>query len=320
MIREEIVNFGEGGGLNGIFSSAIASGTDSFCLIFLNAGLIHKIGPNRIYRKLSEKFSKIGFNTFRFDFSGIGDSQSSNDKISGDASHVREIVMAMNCIQKSKGIDKFLLSGICSGARLAFLAALQDSRVIGLSLIDGEYEDAELMKQVVPKAHRKTALRYYKKNIFSLQRWMKLLSGKSKILTVKNVAILLRSIWVAMASKAKKESAFDGDRHQPLVASQPTSAGQWEKLVERGVKVQLIFCEGGSAIDIYNLTIAQQLSKYQKTREIETTLVNDVDHTFTPLWSQDYLSDLISSWLMKEFNERLSGQRRMPSETKSAKD
>src|ERR1044072_1198890 len=43
-------------------------------IVFFNAGMIHRIGPNRIHVKLARKLSNEGYDVFRFDLGGQGDS------------------------------------------------------------------------------------------------------------------------------------------------------------------------------------------------------------------------------------------------------
>jgi hypothetical protein len=319
MNRDEIVNFGEASSLTGIFASAKNSELNGKpCAIFLNAGLIHKVGPNRLYKKLSENYSENGLSTFRFDFSGSGDSEHSSKKLASDAHYFTEITMAMNWIEENKGIDKFLLSGICSGATLAFSASIDDSRVVGLSLIDGFYGDNDLLNEIGNQAERNTARRYYKKHIFSLKRWIKLISGRSnflnankiavwikligqlarKFINVKNITIGIKKKW--SPTLLQKGAEDKNDSYQVVLANQ-SLLNPWDTLIDRGVKIQMIFCEGGTAIDLYNMTLAKQLKKNIKAGELQSILIKDVDHTFTPIWSQNHLSDLTTSWLRKEF-------------------
>lgn len=306
MIHEEIVNFGKGGAMCGIFTPAPQKvSNNSLCIIFLNAGLIHKIGPNRIYKKLSESYAKNGFPSFRLDFAGLGDSGSSNDKISNGYEQINELKIAMNWLRENKGIDRFLLSGICSGAKIAWDVSLEDPRVIGLCLIDGVYADDQVLKAVEGKANRRLRIRYYKKNIFNQGRWLKLLSGRSKFLSFKNIVYAGKLILLSAKKKIKqlrrKTARKEGNS---TVISRENTLLPWKTLFERGVKIQMIFCEGGIAVDIYNLTLATPLIDYQKRRAIQTIVVNDVDHTFTPIWSQNHLADLTTSWLKSAFEEQ----------------
>ena len=297
------MNFGTDGYMCGIYTSArVKVRNDNLCIIFLNAGLIHKIGPNRIYKKLSIDYSEIGFASFRMDFSGLGDSGFSHEKVNNTNGKISEVKLAMNWLQENKGIDRFLLAGICSGAKAAWDASLDDQRVVGLCLVDGVYADDRLLKDVGEKAERHLKVRYYKKHIFSLNRWVKLLSGKSKFLNFKKL-IEVRHITTLVKKLAKRLQNKTGDKQvkYPVVIGGPGRMEPWEILFKRNVKIQMIFCEGGHAIDIYNWTLSKQLSRYKRSGILQSTFVKDVDHTFTPTWSQNYLSDLTSSWLRTEF-------------------
>jgi hypothetical protein len=292
MVEEEIVNFGEHGSGCGILTSAQRKApADNICIIFLNAGLIHKVGPNRIYKKLAVKYSEHGFASFRLDLSGLGDSGFSIEMSNGSG-QIDEVKMAMNWLQENKGIDKFLLSGICSGAKVAWDVSLDDRRVIGLCLIDGIYTDGRLMRNVARKADLHLRVRYYKKHLFSWDRWLKLFSGKSRLLSLQNVAAGLRFITSLLKKKQVK---------QQVAIDTSDILAPWEILFERNVKIQMVFSEGSVAVDIYNLTLSKQLNHYRINGILATTFVKDVDHTFTPIWSQNYLSDLTTTWLKKEF-------------------
>jgi alpha/beta superfamily hydrolase len=42
-------------------------------IVCLNAGIIHRVGPHRLYVKMARTLAAMGFVVLRFDFSGIGD-------------------------------------------------------------------------------------------------------------------------------------------------------------------------------------------------------------------------------------------------------
>ncbi|WP_188937873.1 serine aminopeptidase domain-containing protein [Puia dinghuensis] len=281
MVNDEIVNFGENRSICGIFTPSLGKVlNDKFCVIFLNAGLIHKVGPNQIYKKLAANFSRNGYAAFRLDFSGLGDSGSYNGTMSKSNRQTAEVGMAMNWLQENKDINQFILSGMCSGAKVAWKASLDDRRVIGLCLIDGVFADDQLLKQVGRNADRQLRIRYYKKHLFSWERWIKFFSGKSRLLSLKNIL---------------KKKQVNGQMSVDL----SNNLTPWENLFKRKVKIQLIFSEGSIAIDIYKLTLSKWLNG--ENGLLQTILVKDVDHTFTPIWSQKYLSDLTMAWLKKEF-------------------
>lgn len=309
-MREEIVNFGDKASLIGIWTPKeknVEEENDT-CVIFLNAGLIHKVGPNRLYVKLARTYAQTGLCCFRFDFSGLGDSELNSEETDDEDIRISEIKQAMDWIQENKDIDKFILMGICSGAENAFHASPGDSRIIGLSLIDGVYPDKLSLKDIYFLADRSSKMRYYKKHAFSLRRWIKIISGKSNLFTVKNFAIalaLFRTVIKKTIKIGQKQLSAKAD-NSSLNTSAEFDIEHWKRLFERGVKIHLIFCEGGVALDIYRLTISRQLKEYGMDDLLKTEIIKDVDHTFTPIWSQEYLVNLTCEWIKQVNKANLS--------------
>ena len=65
----------EAGNLVGVCSRP-ASGIDTSkpCIIFINAGFLHRVGPNRMNTLLARALAAHGFCSMRMDLSGLGDS------------------------------------------------------------------------------------------------------------------------------------------------------------------------------------------------------------------------------------------------------
>ena len=80
-------------------------------VLLLNAGLIHHVGPSRLYVKLARKLSELGFVVLRYDQSGIGDSQHRNDNIGHAEAIIDEARQAMDYLQRHRGIEHFITIG-----------------------------------------------------------------------------------------------------------------------------------------------------------------------------------------------------------------
>ena len=121
-MREEAVLFGKTKSLVGIISEPmeITNSSPLPAVMILNAGLVHHVGPNRLYVKIARKLAGIGFTVLRFDFSGIGDSNVRGDHLPFQKSAINETQEAMDYLSTAKGVDRFILTGICSGAMAAF--------------------------------------------------------------------------------------------------------------------------------------------------------------------------------------------------------
>ncbi len=105
-------------------------------VIILNSGILHRPGASRLYVQIARALAEDGITSFRFDFSGIGDSEVRRDAIPIEERFSQETREAMDYLATSVGKDSFVLGGLCSGADGAFWTALADNRVVGVWQID----------------------------------------------------------------------------------------------------------------------------------------------------------------------------------------
>lgn len=290
-MKEEIIEWGNNSSCSGILTyRENIEYRSSFCAVFLNAGLIHSVGPNRMYVRIARKLADAGFHCFRFDFA--------ETKVTGgksrDEAVIDQIMGVFDAVCDKTKINQFVLIGMCSGAEDAFRTALRDERVVGLSLIDGIYQDKLLLQDIFVKASQKTAVRYYKKNVFSLSRWKKVIGGDSQLFSLANVqsAYRMGKNYLKRQTDSPKKNDI-----KPMVEEDVFPIDDWETLLARGVNMYLIFCEGGIAIDVFSLTVAKQLNTHKSNHALKIELINDVDHTFTPVWAQDLLIQRILGWV-----------------------
>ena len=106
-------------------------------VLLLNAGLIHHVGPNRMYVDLSRDLARRGYVSVRFDMSGIGDSDPGSGELTYVDQSVADVTEAMDGLQAMSGANRFVLMGLCTGAYGALTVAIRDERVVGCAFIDG---------------------------------------------------------------------------------------------------------------------------------------------------------------------------------------
>ncbi|MEJ2538833.1 MAG: alpha/beta fold hydrolase [Gemmatimonadota bacterium] len=106
-------------------------------VLLLNSGNIHRVGTGRISVILARRLAELGHPVLRFDHSGVGDSPPRRDGLDLEDGRVVEIVDVMAAMEDRLGVDRFVIHGLCTGARDAFYAALTDDRIVGLVQIDG---------------------------------------------------------------------------------------------------------------------------------------------------------------------------------------
>ena len=134
-MNETTLAFGANAGLVGTLSAVAPHAAGIGGLLF-NAGVVPRIGPNRLNVRIARALAASGIPSLRFDISGRGDSAPARGMESYEQQAVADIRAAMNLLNERTGASRFALMGICSGAENAFHAALADERVVGVTLMD----------------------------------------------------------------------------------------------------------------------------------------------------------------------------------------
>ncbi len=286
-MNEKVWHFGTNKSLVGVVADPPADKVDPNkpAIILLNSGLLHRVGPSRLYVQLARKMAADGFITFRFDFSGIGDSPRRRDELSFDESSILEARVAMDFISSKRDVKKFVLSGICSGADAAFFTACEDSRIVGIVPI-------ELFTQF----SKGYMIASYKKRLFSTRGWSNILAGKSDIFK------MLKQVPANL--KAVKTTPATAD--EPGDTSQPLSAERWVEgfhiLNKNGVKLCLIYSAGSPAFYNYRQHFEKPLQSLNPENQTRVHHMDSADHGFTLLFHQAQLITLIAEWMRFYFS------------------
>ena len=138
VLIEETLQFGEGGRLSGIFtqpSVPVRDPSELPVFVFFNAGLVHRIGPHRLYVHLARDLSRMGFSSLRVDLAGKGDS-SPRPGLTNEQSVAADYDEILRALESRLAPGPLVLAGLCSGADNAIRLAPKDSRVVGLVLLD----------------------------------------------------------------------------------------------------------------------------------------------------------------------------------------
>ncbi len=285
---EEPIQFGVENNLFGILSQP-KHDVKNVGILFLNAGFVYHVGPNRIHVELARIISDLGFHSFRFDFAGFGESLMDTDKSTFEEYTTKNVIEAMNVLSENYGLANFILFGICSGADIAFKAALEDERVTGCYIINGSFHPLNEQEKIHPIAVSMTKSRYYKKNLFNLEKWMKLFSIK-KIATIASKLRL----------KSTNQKNIKIENPNPDILSEYT-LDNWNKLLSRNTKLKLVYAEGSDTLDIFNMRLTG-LNKYINADKMAFEIIKDVDHVFTPHWAQEKLEKSFINWIKNNYN------------------
>ncbi len=284
-MKEEVVLFGKTKALVGIITDPPEAKTrKNFpAVILLNAGVLHRVGPNRFYVKMARKLAAMGFVVLRFDFSGIGDSKIRADNLPLNKSVVSETQEAINWLNAARGIERFILGGICSGARISFQIACYDLRVVGAVLVNApsyQHGASEALRSYIIK--RKDTRYYWKIALINPKSWLKAIQGKVDYhAIVRSIAFQLKSLF---------------DRKKKVWSERNKVVADFRLLTERGVRLLLVYSEGDPGLDFFQMILGDEIHDLNSNGKLNVEIMERVDHTVTPLSRQEHLLELVGNW------------------------
>lgn len=127
--------FGEHRQLAGILTTP-APAPHTACVL-INAGLVPKLGPFRLYVELARRLAQGGVATLRFDLGGLGDS---GPGAPGQPLRTRTMLEVRAAVAELRRrypeLRDVVVGGLCSGAEDALRYAESDPDVTGVLLID----------------------------------------------------------------------------------------------------------------------------------------------------------------------------------------
>nr|HPH70408.1 alpha/beta hydrolase [Kofleriaceae bacterium] len=129
------VQLGEAGHLAAILTEPRVA-PRTVCIL-VNAGLVPKFGPHRLYEQIAQGLAENGVATLRLDLAGIGDSVHEAVNYPLQQRVTRDVAAAVEWATAEFAPTDIVVGGLCSGSEDALRFAALDSRVTGAILIDG---------------------------------------------------------------------------------------------------------------------------------------------------------------------------------------
>lgn len=256
--------------LVGVLAEAAAGdGTHGPAVVFLNAGMLHRVGPNRLHVRLARELARCGFTSLRFDRSGVGDSPPRKDGLPLREAGLSDVRDAMDFLAGERGASAFILVGLCSGADLAFSAALADERIVGAILIDG-----------LPYRSWRSRLHRLASRLMRHGAWRRLLARDGPL-------------WRRLRRVRQPARPAVAARQREVPPQEEAAAGL-RALTERGVRLLLIYTHGREYS--YRRQFRDMFPGIRADR-VDVEYFRDADHTFTLGASQDLLARRVDQWM-----------------------
>ena len=279
-VNEEAIVFGDSTSLVGIVtpSGSAEAEPSQTGVILLNPGIVHRVGPGRIYVKVARALASAGFTALRFDFSGIGDSPVRHDDLRFSKSAIAETRSAMDFLAQTRGIEQFILLGGCSGAKVAFDAACSDTRVLGALLIN--FPSREDEDESAKENGQRSAFAYYRRlALFDLRSWTRLFTGRARYTQIAS------TLWRETKRRIRASEADSTHAEQFRL--------HLRALVDRNVRLTFICSEGDHRLDDLKQTGGRPLKRLLAGRRVALDIIAHSDHTFSSLSDQRRLMQVL---------------------------
>jgi alpha-beta hydrolase superfamily lysophospholipase len=264
-VTEHAVHFGSDRHLFGILTTSNHNASRPAILMF-NAGSVHHVGPNRIYVALARHLSAAGFDCLRFDLESLGDSVLRGpgrenypypQTATADAGAALEFL-------KSRGYERIVALGLCSGAHTTFHTGLQFAQypieeLILINPMSFYWKEGNSLDT----SRRFEDAAAYKRSMRDPKRWMKLLRGD----------VNMKRLMEVVAGEARNKLRFRED---------PRLSSDLRKLVDEYQRpITFFIAEGDPGRDILMAGAPRTATRAMKQGAMRIEMIPGADHTFS---------------------------------------
>jgi pimeloyl-ACP methyl ester carboxylesterase len=272
-------------------------------VVMLNAGIIHRVGPNRLHVELARLLAAQGFSSLRFDLSGIGDSEKRTDGLTLLEASLADVREVLDWLEASRGAGSFILLGLCSGADHALLHAGSDPRVAGVVLLDPS----------IPRT-RGYYLRHYGRRLLKASSWWNFAGALPRLVSRSASSLTsLRSLtWLAWLGPLKSRQAGltndveigAGDGEEPLDeawADRPEARAflklAYQKAIDQGSEMLAIVTGDLENRQNYREQLLDAMQGVSFGDRLRLERFGDSDHTFSFEGDRRRVLSMIVDWV-----------------------
>lgn len=249
-------------------------------VLFLNSGHDHSAGWGRMTVDFARALAQGGIASLRVDLAGIGETPPWPDQ-SGQVLYskrqVEDVKAAVDWLAGTLGAERIVVAGRCSGAYLAFVAAVAETRVSGAFLINSRrfvWDPAEDVDAVIREPIQTLAT--YRAKMADGKTLARILSGD---LPVSRAASRLTRAVLSVADRKLAPLLRGLSKHHRLsrVVRERFSA-----LQARDVPVMLVYSEGDRGLEEVEARFGADHAGLARHPNARLMFVEGADHNLTP--------------------------------------
>ncbi len=298
-VRETAIRFGPGHRLFGIVAEPVAPAPlERPAILLLNVGADSHVGPHRMNVELARELASLGYLSLRFDVGGLGESPpapGARENRLYDVNSVNDLRSAMTALGQLRGVSRFVLVGLCSGAFLAYHTAVTDTRVVGqvlLNMFAFEWMEGD---PVAPFERRiYLSSRSYARSLLDRNVWRRALRGEVDLRGIATV-VAGRLLQRVVADVQELGSRFLGRRGQTRVER------SFHALCDRGVQSLMVFGDSDGGLDMVARYLGTDAHRMSDRDGFAIEIAREIDHTFASIASQQRLRSFVARYLALHF-------------------
>jgi exosortase A-associated hydrolase 1 len=254
-------------------------------VVILVGGPQYRVGSHRQFVHLARNLANQGVPVFRFDFSGMGDSEGDFPGFERLDEDVRRSVDTL--MEHCPQVKKVVLWGLCDGASAACFYAPSDARVVGLALANPWVRT----EQGEAKAFIK---HYYWSRLTSAGFWRKLFSGKLGVFTA------LEGLFGNLRRSAQREKDAAPEKQDGSTKVEMSLPERVFLGLETFAGNVLLIISGNDLTAAEFMDAVQQNRKRQKlidSPKITVSRLSDADHTFSRRCWKEEVAERTAEWI-----------------------
>ncbi len=304
--------------LFGILERPDGHDEENVAVVFLSPGTKMRVGPHRLYNKLSEKIVQQGYAVLRFDFTGLGDSEGEIDEpvlanvynSIHDGRYINDTQDALDWLEREHGYTRFLLCGLCGGAITGLLAGTDDERVEGLlslGLINVFEGGENNFSRYITDGELELLVPGYIERLKDPASWKRLLTFKSDIRAILKILML--------PVKKRLRTAMDNTKSEDLPAElqhpvpdpnsnvNPKFAPAFFKMLKGNKRLLLVYSAQDRLVHEFQEKFEKKYQRYlDQFRDLyEVKIIDNANHILSdPRWEAE-MHDHALDWLQRHF-------------------
>jgi dienelactone hydrolase len=308
-VSERLVSPPGEGPLFGVLSEpATAASPDLPLVLMLNAGSSHRVGPGRLHVHLARRLAGLGVRSLRLDLEGLGDSVTENAHLENypyPPTGFRDIERALHHARSSLGAGRVVLLGLCSAAYYAFQSVvhLRSPALVECVLLNAQdFYWQEGISLDDPPTLPVAALHYYMTAARQPAKWLRLLTGKSKI----GVAGALRLLWQRWRLRRQRPSPSPGEEGGCDLRGHPPQgdlAADLGRAASAGRHLTFAFADSDPGYRILTFHAARKVKQLSRAGKIDVLFVGDADHTFSMRGPRAKLIEVLGDHLCRRYGQ-----------------